>query len=114
MRLNLEGRTALVTGATTGIGRGIAHVLAAEGVKLAIAGRRADALAEVVAAIDKTGAQKPIVIAGDLREAAGTAALASEALKALGGRVDILINNAGASRPVADPNDDAIWEDRSR
>jgi 3-oxoacyl-[acyl-carrier protein] reductase len=111
MQLNLEGRTALVTGATTGIGRGIANVLAAEGVKLVIAGRRADALADVALAIAKTGAAMPVAIAGDLKDPAGTAALASQALKTLGGRVDILINNAGASRPVSDPNDDTIWEE---
>lgn len=111
MQLDLESRTGLVTGATTGIGRAIAEVLAAEGVRLVIAGRRTELLQETAAAIAKAGHQRPVVLAGDLREVADTAALASEALAALGGHVDILINNAGASRPLADMADDAAWEE---
>ena len=51
MDLQLQGRTAVVTGASVGIGRGIAHALAAEGVRLALTARRLDKLREVAAEI---------------------------------------------------------------
>lgn len=112
MKLDLEGRTALVTGATTGIGRGIAEVLAAEGVRLAIAGRNRDRLDEAAAAIAASGAARPAIVAGDLADTAGAAAVASAALEALAGRVDILVNNAGSSRPLpAMEADDEAWEE---
>lgn len=112
MKLGLEERTALVTGATTGIGRGIAEVLAAEGVKLAIAGRNREGLAEVAGSIAAGGARKPAVVVGDLTSKVGADAVAGEALAALGGRVDILVNNAGASRPLpAIDADDEAWEE---
>ena len=111
MDLQLEGRTALVTGATSGIGRGIAEALAAEGVRLVIAGRRDAGLAETANAIAAKGASRPVIILGDLTVPAGPQAVAAAALTALGGRVDILVNNAGASRPLADPADDAAWEE---
>lgn len=112
MKLGLEGRTALVTGATTGIGRGIAEVLAAEGVRLAITGRNRDGLEAVASAIDATGGAKPAVIVGDLADRDGVAAVARAALDVLGGRADILVNNAGASRPLpAMEADDEAWED---
>lgn len=111
MKLQLEGRTALVTGATTGIGEGIALALAREGVRLVIAGRRADALAKIVERIAGDGGVAPHVVTGDLAAVDGPGQIASAALSALGGRADILVNNAGASRPLTDPADDAAWEE---
>lgn len=111
MDLKLEGRTALVTGATSGIGRGIAVALAAEGVRLAIAGRRREGLEESAAAASVHGGPPPVIVTGDIASAAGVNDIAAAALAGLGGRVDILINNAGGSRPLADPTDEAVWED---
>ena len=111
MNLLLEGRTALVTGATSGIGRGIAEALAAEGVRLAISGRRAAGLAETADLIAAAGHRRPSIIAGDLTTPDGPQTIATAALNALGGRVDILVNNAGASRPISDMADDAAWEE---
>ncbi|MEZ5844691.1 MAG: SDR family NAD(P)-dependent oxidoreductase [Hyphomicrobiaceae bacterium] len=111
MDLELSGRTALVTGATTGIGRGIAEVLAAEGVRLVISGRRTDALAAVADAIGAKGATRPHVIAADITNGAAVSQLAREALVMNGGRIDILVNNAGASRPLADMADEAAWDE---
>ena len=109
MNLNLEGRTALVTGATTGIGRGIAEALAREGVRVAITGRREDLLGSLAAAIAATGAPAPVILAADLVSATGPQQIADAALAACGGRIDILVNNAGASRPFTDAADDAVW-----
>ena len=57
MDLQLRNKTALVTGASVGIGRGIALALAAEGVKLAITARRAEKLEELAAEIEATGSR---------------------------------------------------------
>jgi 3-oxoacyl-[acyl-carrier protein] reductase len=97
MDLQINGKTALVTGASVGIGRAIAKALAAEGVQLAIAARRTDKLEELASEIVASGGKKPYVFASDLYEEDASKKLAASALSALG-RVDILINNAGGSR----------------
>lgn len=101
MDLRLSDKTALVTGASTGIGRGIAHALAAEGVHVAIAARRAHLLHELAAEIGEAGGKPPVVIACDLYAADAAHTLAAAALAGLG-RVDILVNNAGGSRAFKD------------
>jgi len=101
MDLQLKDRTALVTGASVGIGRGIAKALAAEGVKLAISARRSDKLHEVAEEIVAAGGHRPVIIASDLYPEDAAAKLTAAALKGLG-HVDILINNAGGSRSFKD------------
>ena len=86
---DLNGRTALVTGASGAIGGAIAHALHARGASLVLTGRRADALE---AAATKLGERARFVVA-DLGDAAGAGALAEQA-----GDVDILVNNAGLTR----------------
>ena len=66
MDLNLKGKTALVTGASIGIGRGIALALAREGVRLAIVARRAKLLEELAGEIVAAGGAKPVLIVEDL------------------------------------------------
>jgi NAD(P)-dependent dehydrogenase (short-subunit alcohol dehydrogenase family) len=90
MNLQLENKTALVTGSTKGIGFAIARALAAEGAKVIVNGR-SQAAAE--AAARKIGPNARGV-AGDVGTAAGCDALAKEA-----GTVDILVNNAGIFEP---------------
>ena len=97
MDLKLNDKTALVTGASVGIGRAIAKALASEGVQLAISARRSDKLEELSSEIVATGGKKPHAITCDLYEEDASPKLAQAALAALG-RVDILINNAGGSR----------------
>ena len=97
MDLKLNDKTALVTGASVGIGRAIAKALASEGVQLAISARRSDKLDELSAEIVAAGGKKPHAITCDLYEEDASPKLAQAALTALG-RVDILINNAGGSR----------------
>ena len=108
MDLQLGDRTALVTGASTGIGRGIALALAEEGVRLAISARRAALLEEVADAIVAKGGQRPVVIASDLYADDAAATLAAAAIRGLG-HVDILVNNAGGSRSFTELH---VGEDR--
>ena len=98
MDLQLTGKTALVTGASRGIGRAIALGLAREGVKLAIAARRVNLLEEVAREIVSARAAEPLVLGTDLYQEGSAEKLAQAAAKGLG-RVDILINAAGGSRP---------------
>ncbi|WP_298930756.1 SDR family oxidoreductase [uncultured Ramlibacter sp.] len=111
MDLQLADKTALVTGASTGIGRGIAVALAAEGVRLAISARRVNLLEEVADAIVAAGGHRPVVIESDLYAEQASQSLAAAAVAGLG-RVDILINNAGGSRSFKDLHvSDAQWQE---
>ena len=111
MDLQLSDKTALVTGASTGIGRGIALALAAEGVRLAISARRVALLEEVAQQIVSNGGHRPVVIESDLYAEDAVHKLAAAAASGLG-RVDILVNNAGGSRSFAELHvDDARWQE---
>ncbi len=90
MDLNLKGRSALITGASRGIGRAVAAAMAAEGVDLHLAATNRDLLEEVAAELSDRFAIATTVHALDLRTAEGQKALAGAA-----GEVDILVNNAG-------------------
>lgn len=111
MDLQLTGKTALVTGASAGIGRSIAKALAAEGVQTVISARRLEALNELADEVESAGLAKPVAIASDLYEKNASGRLAQAALDAVG-HVDILVNNAGGSRPFADLHvDEERWEE---
>lgn len=95
MELSLEGRTAFVTGATSGLGRRFARVLAGAGARVAIAGRRVDRLAVVKSEIEAAGgvcANIPF----DVTDATRIASALDEAEAALG-PIDVLVNNAGVN-----------------
>lgn len=112
MDLKLTGRTALVTGASAGIGVGIADCLAREGARLVLAGRNRDALTAIASRVKGLGAQSVDIALGDIATEDGCRAVALAALDALGGRVDILVNNAGGSRPLgATEETEAFWEE---
>ena len=66
MELKLDGKTALITGASRGIGEGTAKVLAMDGVKCVISARRLDLLTELSANIEELGGVRPITISKDL------------------------------------------------
>lgn len=111
MDLQLHGKTALVTGASVGIGRGIARALAAEGVRVALSARRSDKLAELAAEITAAGGAEPVLIAQDLYADDAAARIAAAATAGLG-HVDILINNAGGSRSFKDLHvSEAQWQE---
>lgn len=110
MDLQLNSKTALVTGASQGIGRATAKSLASEGVQTAIAARRIELLNEVADEIAADGYLRPIVIAHDIMTAEGPEMLGAKALEALGA-VDILVNSAGGSRKVDLYADVATWDE---
>jgi len=90
---DLTGMTALVTGASGGIGSAVARALAGQGARVALSGTREDALAAVAADIPGA-AIEPC----DLSDAAAVDGLIPRAVEALGGQLDILVNNAGVTR----------------
>src|SRR5215831_17981873 len=96
MDLKLKGKTALVTGGSEGIGKGIAHALAKEGVDVAICARRKEPLEAAAAEITKQTGRKIVTIAADLRKDSDARNFIEQGAKALG-RIDILVNNAGSA-----------------
>jgi short-subunit dehydrogenase len=90
---NLQGRTALVTGASGGIGTHLARRLAREGMNVAVSGRREDALAKVANELSALGV-KAAAVAADLSELSNIDPLLDGVEAALG-PVDVLVNNAG-------------------
>ena len=91
----LHNRVAIVTGASNGIGRGIAETFAAEGATAVLVARRAELLDEVVAGITSKGG-KALAAPADLTREDEIAALFAKAVKTYG-RLDVLVNNAGIS-----------------
>ncbi|MCD9880426.1 SDR family oxidoreductase [Streptomyces guryensis] len=97
----LSGKVALVTGASRGIGYGVAEALVARGDRVTITGRNEDALKE---AVDKLGAERVIGIAGKAHDLEHQAEAVERTMEAFG-RVDYLVNNAGTNPvfgPIAD------------
>jgi 3-oxoacyl-[acyl-carrier protein] reductase len=99
MDLQLTGKRCLVTGASRGIGRGIARVLAAEGCRVALVARRANLLEEVAREITAAGGAQPLLVAEDLTADGAPERVCTRVLAGFSG-LDVLVNNAGASRPV--------------
>ncbi|SCW45794.1 3-oxoacyl-[acyl-carrier-protein] reductase [Sphingobium faniae] len=91
---DLTGMTALVTGASGGIGSAIAKSLTAQGATLALSGSNEEKLKAFVAELG--GDHKTLVC--NLSDAASVDALVPQAVEALGGKIDILVNNAGITR----------------
>ncbi|MCW2338529.1 3-oxoacyl-[acyl-carrier protein] reductase [Sphingobium sp. B2D3A] len=91
---DLNGMTALVTGASGGIGSAVARALAAQGARLALSGSN---VAKLEAFAAESGGDH-VCVPCDLSDAASVDALVPAAVEALGGKLDILINNAGVTR----------------
>jgi 3-oxoacyl-[acyl-carrier protein] reductase len=91
---DLSAMTALVTGASGGIGSAIAQALAGQGARLAVSGSNADKLS---AFRDGLGGDH-VALPCDLSDGAAVDALVPSAVEALGGKLDILVNNAGVTR----------------
>jgi 3-oxoacyl-[acyl-carrier protein] reductase len=101
MDYELRGKTCLVTGASSGIGAGIVHLLAAQGARVAATARRVDRIER------RDGV---VAIAGDVTDPADVKRIADEARVALG-PIDILVNCAGGSRPTTVDAGDEVWEE---
>ena len=96
MDLKLQGKKALVTGGSEGIGKGITRWLAREGVDVAICSRRKEPLEAAAAEIAKETGRKIVAIPADLRKDTDAKNFIEQGHKALG-RVDIMVNNAGSA-----------------
>ena len=106
MELELKGKTALVTGASMGIGRAIAAALAREGVKVAVVARRRKLL-EALQSELKTGL---VIVEQDFLQDDAPERISKAALDGLGS-VEILVNNAGGSRRFTLESTEAQWDE---
>jgi NAD(P)-dependent dehydrogenase (short-subunit alcohol dehydrogenase family) len=104
MSERLAGKTALITGSTSNIGRAMAVAFGAQGAHVAVSGRSAERGAAVVAQIRGAGGRADFVAADLDGSPASSRRLAEEAGRVLGGRIDVLVNNAGitANLPAED------------
>jgi 3-oxoacyl-[acyl-carrier protein] reductase len=108
--LKLKDKTAVVTGASQGIGRAIAKGLAMEGARVAAVARRASLLEELAAEVKTAGGGEIVALVQDVTEKGAPDKIAAAALRALGS-VDILVNNVGGSRPLPLDAEDQMWDD---
>ena len=110
MELELEGRVALVTGASAGLGRAIAAMLAREGCQVALVARREALLQALADEIAAHGHKRPLVLAEDITDPAAPLRLRRQVLDAFG-CLDILVNGAGGSRPFDGLGTRQQWDD---
>ena len=109
MDLELQGRVALVTGASSGIGRAIAKALAREGARIAVSGRREPELRSLSEEIRAAGGEPPVVVVHDAMRDDYVDAMVT-AIAALG-PLGILVNNAGGSRAFGMDATEAQWHE---
>jgi 3-oxoacyl-[acyl-carrier protein] reductase len=110
MDLSLKSRTAVVSGASMGIGRAVAKALALEGVRVVAVARRKELLDRLAQEVEAEGGAAVIPVVQDVMQADAATNLAAAALAALG-HVDILVNNAGGSRPLPVDAPDSAWDE---
>jgi 3-oxoacyl-[acyl-carrier protein] reductase len=108
MDLHMNGKTALVTCASQGLGRAIVKALAAEGVTVFATARNSDLLASLANEVEADGGTRPILLEQDFMTPDAPQKIADAALAALG-QINILVNNAGGSRPMEFDAPDAQW-----
>jgi 3-oxoacyl-[acyl-carrier protein] reductase len=110
MDLDLKSKTAVVTGASIGIGRAIAKGLALEGVRVVAVARRKDLLEKLVQEVKAAGGADVIAVEQDIMQEDAVKKLVAAAIAAVG-HVDILVNNAGGSRPLPVDAPDSAWDE---
>ena len=106
----LGGRTALVTGASRGIGAAVARALAGAGARVALVARTGPALDALAGELEAAGAPAPAVVPADLRDPKAVRAATDRVLAAFGDAPDVLVNNAGvfAVAPADEADPDAF------
>ncbi|MFL6580647.1 MAG: SDR family NAD(P)-dependent oxidoreductase [Burkholderiales bacterium] len=107
---SLAGKTYVVTGASSGIGRGVAHELGSHGANVVLAARRSEVLEEVASEVRAAGGE-PLVVTTDVSDPDDIQNLADSAVERFG-RIDVWINNAGVG--ALGPFEDIPLEDHSR
>jgi 3-oxoacyl-[acyl-carrier protein] reductase len=110
MDLQLKTKTAVVSGASIGIGRAVAKGLAREGVRVVAVARRQDLLDQLAREVRSEGGGEVIPLVQDIMHEDAAKTLASKAIAELG-HVDILVNNAGGSRPLPVDAPDSAWDE---
>jgi 3-oxoacyl-[acyl-carrier protein] reductase len=111
MNFTMNGRNALITGGSLGIGFAIAETFLKAGANVAITARRPDVLEASKASLAKIGKGKVVAISGDVRKADECARIFSKVQADLGS-VDVLVNNAGTSqRGAFESISDELWQD---
>ncbi len=113
MDLKLTGKTALISGASAGIGRVTAKTLAREGVQTIVVARRAAQLKELAEEIVDEGGPMPLVVVDDLLDDTAFDRVSAAVFAAFGG-VDIVVNNLGQARPFDLDTTEAEWSEAFR
>ncbi len=108
MPLALEGRRAVVTGASAGLGREIARQLGAAGAHVVLVARRRDELEALARQMAAEGTDEPTVVVDDLADPDAPARIHDAVTARIGG-ADILVNNAGQADPAGALLDEAAW-----
>jgi 3-oxoacyl-[acyl-carrier protein] reductase len=109
MDLQLKGRAALVTGASSGIGRAIARCLAREGACVAVTGRRRENLETLAGEIALDGGAPPVIVVHDAMDEGYVDAVCAQVAPL--GPIEILVNNAGGSRAFGMEGSETQWEE---
>lgn len=110
MDLQLDGRVAVVTGASAGIGRGVALALAREGCRTVLVARRESLLREVFEQVKREHGGEHLMLPVDLSSEGFEEVIASS-IREKFGHAHILVNNAGGSRPLTIDSSDSEWEE---
>jgi NAD(P)-dependent dehydrogenase (short-subunit alcohol dehydrogenase family) len=97
-KFTLEGKTAVVTGGGTGLGKAICHAFAKAGADIAVAGRRIEPIRETAGEVKQFG-KRAIAVSADITDTQQVDALMEKTVQAFG-KVDILVNNAGIARGI--------------